>query len=1020
MVVEREGWRWSIEDISFSYAIRREDDGQLRVVSRGRQTRGTPQERAANPQYVNEEAYEELRKQVFPWRLPFDLWVEETRAYLEHLGARRHEVMETFGAGTRPELLADAAVASERLGLSTFEAGIITGEVTGQPGGATLGPWNLWGFGREALDGGNRIPDPANSTAWISAGNWLEVLAGRVDVFLQQSGLKYADLLELLGSYAANPPVEDGRAITIKPSDEGAPDTCELDRLFLDGLDDSEEVPDDPGEMPNISEEGPNGSGNEVTDDSGGALVSLIARFLRLWLKLGWSMRDLDRAFTAFGATAPDDAFLTRLSHVERLREELHLPVDRLLGFWAPIDTAVYLDQGDEGPAVSPSLYDRLFRDRAVINPPDPAFTEDPEQLDGKLTEHVAAITAALGIKAADLSMLFEGVIPDDTLTLDNLSRLHRHATLARALRVPVRDYLGLVRVLGDPFSASASLDGLPASVTGFPIDLEGKISYDEDAGELRFFGVMAEPARDALLALSSDSADPHHDAYTSAVRELYGTFGSANTVRFVERVEKIRTSGFDVDEVGYLLVHDAVAAQRKGPRDEEISLFLEDLRAGLLDVTAGNAIPEADPNGEVTGQKLVLLDWDGATIEELVSTLNDAVIYRTPLPALPGNVELPNDPDTYEVSLASLPQQFEFPAGVEGVISYDQTAGMLRASRLLSAPEREILRNASSDQAYENAVEVLLELQDEMRGTVSYEAESHELRFLGAMTTKRREKLDSLSAANDYRRAVEKLFDAPRRFVSRNLWAFDPEHSTPLAGLPAAVTAFPEDLEDKASYDASAGELRFLGAMSQDERDALLALSHDPNDPDHDAYVGAVRELYGASEAAERFLEVSEEDDVDLVWLFDDEPRSPAERFGLVLQSLMPYLGNRLSESLVEQRVAEAMQLEMRVAERLLTVWLGSPAERMITTFLDPDFAESASSIPVTRDVFGAQFDAFVLLHKVSLLVSKLGLTHEMLGWIFGPDVGWLDPNDLPVAPAARSSARTSSAGSGCWISRN
>ena len=154
--------------------------GQLRVVSRGLQTKGPAAERAANPQYVNAGAYAVLRERVHPWSLPFDLWREEARAYLGHLGVPRYRIMEAFLPGERSGLLNDVAVAREHLGLTSVEARIITGVTASQPGATSPGPWNLWGFGSAGLSGQNSIPDPSDSTQRIAAGNWLQDVLPRV------------------------------------------------------------------------------------------------------------------------------------------------------------------------------------------------------------------------------------------------------------------------------------------------------------------------------------------------------------------------------------------------------------------------------------------------------------------------------------------------------------------------------------------------------------------------------------------------------------------------------------------------------------------------------------------------------------------------------------------------------------------------------------------------------------------------------------------------------------------------
>ena len=342
--------------------------------------------------------------------------------------------------------------------------------------------------------------------------------------------------------------MNDSRTIHIVSIPAERPDTCELNQLRLEGLDEP-------------------------------AALRMV-RFVRLWRKTGWTMRDLDRAITAFAADALDDGFVTRIAHVERLRRELNLPVVRLLSWWAPIDTALYLDHRAADQALLPPLYAQLFRNRAVTNPLDPGFSEEPVDLMGTLSERQDTIRAALGLNAADFTTLFNHahVIPkapddpeqpDDTLSLDYLSRLHRHATLAKAIKLGSQDYLRVIEwVGGNPF-------GSPAE-----------------------------------------------------------------TLLFIRKVSTLRGTGFSPEELDYLLRHQRGATSTLAPREEAIAEVLSAIRAGLQTIAVENTYsedptdpngPTTDINGDLTRHKLALLDWDTALMERVVTTLNGAVTYETP-----------------------------------------------------------------------------------------------------------------------------------------------------------------------------------------------------------------------------------------------------------------------------------------------------------------------------------------------------------------------------------------------------
>src|SRR5215204_3979026 len=208
---------WSIDDLPFTYTIRKEKtDNKLHVVSRSLQTKGSASERGASPQYINTRSYDVLRQTIFPWTLPFHFWDEEVRTYLGHLGVMRHQIMETFLSGEQRVILNSPTLTREHLGISIEEANIITGVTKSQPDDDELsgdwnpGIWNLWGFGAKTLSFQHSIPDPSDSTRRITSGNWFETITERDDVLLQQSGLKYHEMLNLLDTVFVNPLIDGG------------------------------------------------------------------------------------------------------------------------------------------------------------------------------------------------------------------------------------------------------------------------------------------------------------------------------------------------------------------------------------------------------------------------------------------------------------------------------------------------------------------------------------------------------------------------------------------------------------------------------------------------------------------------------------------------------------------------------------------------------------------------------------------------------------------------------------------
>jgi hypothetical protein len=142
-------------------------------------TTGTSPELLANPEYLNQQAYDEhLAKAVFPDLLPVDLWGELGRVYFEHLGVRRSDLMETL---RRQDMPRGDVIDAERLQLSMAQWRILTSV-------AQHDVWEYWGYKSATPDGVDYKLDLAV-----------------VSNFLQRAGIDYEQLLDLLHSRFVNP-----------------------------------------------------------------------------------------------------------------------------------------------------------------------------------------------------------------------------------------------------------------------------------------------------------------------------------------------------------------------------------------------------------------------------------------------------------------------------------------------------------------------------------------------------------------------------------------------------------------------------------------------------------------------------------------------------------------------------------------------------------------------------------------------------------------------------------------------
>jgi hypothetical protein len=155
---------------NFTLAV---SDALLGVLSLTYRSSSVQTDLEAVPENRSPAAYEVLRKTVFPWTLPFDLWTEEVRAYLTELGVPRHKLMEVAGleAGSN-------SYAREVLGLTASDREPMEAD-----------PWRVW----DLKQSGNSVKDLLGQA---HSGSWTEVLRS-VSVLLERSGLSFRELLDV-------------------------------------------------------------------------------------------------------------------------------------------------------------------------------------------------------------------------------------------------------------------------------------------------------------------------------------------------------------------------------------------------------------------------------------------------------------------------------------------------------------------------------------------------------------------------------------------------------------------------------------------------------------------------------------------------------------------------------------------------------------------------------------------------------------------------------------------------------
>ena len=195
-----------------------------------------------------------------------------------------------------------------------------------------------------------------------------------------------------------------------------------------------------------------------------------LLRFIRLWKKLGWSIEQTDKAITALypADQLPHDAddnvnlqrldagflaLLPRLGVLQRAIDSFNLNLKNdllpLLACFAPLDTYGAV-----------SLYRKLFLNPTLLEQ-DAVFADDGygNVLDGshKLLEHQEALRAALTLTGDEFKRISDArdIDANTPLTVDNVSAIFRRSWLARKLKLSVQEFLLLVQCTGlDPFAA--------------------------------------------------------------------------------------------------------------------------------------------------------------------------------------------------------------------------------------------------------------------------------------------------------------------------------------------------------------------------------------------------------------------------------------------------------------------------------------------------------------------------------------------------------------------------------------
>jgi len=391
------------------------DAGTIPFVPHSFQTSGTTAELKAYPEhiykfvnevgessYLNYELYPrvydlKLKNAHYPNTLPFDLALEESRVFFSHLGYDRLRLMELYRPANYENETGEDTIniydtAAERLGIPKHAADIII---------------QHYSVGQEMQIRPFYNYDSGSNT-------WYDDLCNDIDTLLDRTNITYRELLQLLVTDFLNKKTGDPAITTFAiVAKAGKPaDTCAIEDLML--------------------EYRPAGDPAQTIKEAKIALFDKMHRFIRLYKAAGITIYQLDILLTSFGATDINMQFLINMSEALQLGKTLGIAPDILTTLWSNISVHHYIDFNNNSQPDLPSPYDELFRNKAVINPPDPNF-DDWSDIAGTLAENTASVIGALTIKEEDYVGFWAEDIDDDT-TLEKLSSLYRNVLVYKSL----------------------------------------------------------------------------------------------------------------------------------------------------------------------------------------------------------------------------------------------------------------------------------------------------------------------------------------------------------------------------------------------------------------------------------------------------------------------------------------------------------------------------------------------------------------------------------------------------------
>ena len=537
-------------------------------------------------EYVDPDAYDQLRSAEYPMGAPLNLWQEEARVFLDHLGVPRHELMCAFQnrsdasvAKHAPSML---SIAGEYFGIPPHSLELIVNQADGTKARQDA----LWGI----TNSGARSQPVAT-------------LLARAQLHPDEG---YYQLRELLQCQFVNPEASQSTLTNLEACDVEA----------------------------------------QVVDHLGFGKLDRMHRFVRLWHAVTWQMWELDRLIQSpgIGKGRLDASCLENLYRVAKLQKRLHLSAEDLSVFYGPISTEARTSVRASVDAPVPSHFDRLFQNVATTHPINPALAFGA--LAGRIADQRATVQAALFVTDRDLDDLLSLSLIDGELTLDNLSILFRHATLARAMRLSIDDLCRLLFITGtdDPFSTpgvTLRLLELHEDIQGFGASLRS-LEYALSGDTESPLGVREETLKQWAQGLRTNLATVRQS--DSASDEEQGSRARVQpALQALREIEVIPAAS----DIARML--DLVEGSWADSEPQRLAFIAEHFGPFVRDLAAAQALLTSEPGLDDDGKTARF----GAVIAELrsfrvLNSVRDHVASITGLEAekaavIIGKVAVPN-----------------------------------------------------------------------------------------------------------------------------------------------------------------------------------------------------------------------------------------------------------------------------------------------------------------------------------------------------------------------------------------